>query len=230
MRVPVDTRLTARPLRPARRHAGSPFLPIVDDILTIYGGHYEQDDNRPKWITTEIAHCKVLQAGRGPLGTLDPPDALAEGHQTVEEFELTWVERHEGPWLDRQVAYLVEQGIPQHEADETRDAWAKVRYDHHWASREVWLLEIEAFHDMPLLLVGLPDEPEAIPLERIHQRWTTKAARRYEEARREEERVREAKQLGRRLRSAKLRSPDAPEINEIKAALMRLEARYSQAA
>lgn len=216
LRVPVDPRLVG-PLRPARRHGGRPNTFKADDILTI---HSDADP----------VHAKVTDVVRGLLGTLTDIQALAEGHPTVGEFEIAFVERFELGWLNRQVEYLVEQGVSRQEAEETRDSWAKVRYDQIWVTREVWVLTVKPFDDMPYLLPGLVEEPEGIPVERLKQRWTTKAGRRHEQARHEEERVREAKQLGRRLRSAKLRDPLAPEIGEIEIALRQLEARYSEAA
>lgn len=229
-RIPVDPRLTARPLRPARRHGGRPFRAEPDDILTIYGGHHTLEDGKPKWETTQIVHAKILKADRAPLGHLTTEQAQAEGHPTPQEFEIHWIEHHERPWLDRQSTYLLNEGIPEDEVAEARDAWAIVRYAHHWAPREAWTLTLEPFHDMPFLLPGLPEEPEAIPAERLHKRWEYRSAKHYSQARDEEQRVREAKQLGRRLRSAKLRNPNAPEITVIEAQLAALEARHTQAA
>jgi hypothetical protein len=216
LRVPVSPRLTERPLRPARRHSGRPFNPTVGDIIPIDGA--------------DRTYCKITALQRGPLGTLTPQDATDEGYPTTAEFEIDWVEQHERAWLDRQVSYLVEQGIPQQEADDTRDSWAKVRYDQYWAPREVWVLTVEAFNDMPYLLEGLPEEPEAIPLDRLQTRWATRAGRRYQQANDEELRFREAKQLARRVKLMKLNNPDAPEIVVIEQQLAELEARHSQAA
>jgi hypothetical protein len=168
LRVPVDPRLIG-PLRPARRHGGRPNTYSIDDIITIRS-------------ETDPVHAKVIDLDRGPLGTLTDIQALAEGHPTVQEFEIAFVERHEHGWLNRQVEYLVEQGIPRQEADETRDSWAKVRYDQIWATREVWVLTLKPFDDMPYLLPGLVDEPEGIPVDRLKQRWTTKAERRLQTA------------------------------------------------
>ena len=177
-----------------------------------------------------MAYAKVQTIDRVTLGTLTPDQAKAEGYPTVQEFEIAFVERHDRGWLNTQVSYLLEQGVPQIEADETRDCWAKVRYDNIWASREVWLLTILPFDDLPLLLPGLVEEPEAIPVDRLKRKWSEKAAKRYQDARGEEERVRDAKQLGRRLRSAKLRDAGAPELAVIEEQLRLLEARYSKAA
>lgn len=216
IRDPVDPRILARPLRPARRHSGRPRNHTAGDIVPIDG------DDR--------TYCKITALDRGLLGTLTDEQALAEGYPTVAEFEIGWVEHHERAWLDRQVSYLVEQGIPQHEADETRDSWAKVRYDQYWAPREVWVLTVEAFNDMPYLLEGLPEEPEAIPLDRLQTRWATKAGRRYQQANDEELRFRDAKQLARRVKLMKLNNPEAPEIVVIEEQLRQLEVRLLQAA
>lgn len=177
-RIPVDTRLTATPLRPTRRHGGRPFLPVVDDVLTIHGGHYEDR----KWVTTDKVHCKITHIQRGPLGWLTADQAQAEGHSSVAEFEVAWVERHDRAWLDRQIAELIEHKVPEREAQETRPEWARTRYENRWLAREVWTLTLRVFDDMPLILPKLPEEPEAIPVERIRPHWAEWAARRHEKA------------------------------------------------
>jgi hypothetical protein len=216
LRVPVDTRITATPLRPARRHSGRPATYNTGDILAI------DSDTR--------TYCKIVACIRAPLGTLTQQEAEAEGHPTVDEFEIDWVERHDHEWLDRQINYLIEVGTPADEAEETRAGWARSRYQTRWAAKDTWHLTIEPFDDLPVLLPGLPEEPEAIPPDRIHTRWNIKSARRYQQARDLELRTRDAKQLARRVKLMKLNQPDAPEIALIEEHLRRLEMRLQQAA
>lgn len=216
IRVPVDSQLTG-PLRPVRRHSAKPFNPTVGDIIPIDGA-----DQR--------VHCKIVYLERRTLGTLTLEDAQAEGHQTVEEFEIAWVERHDRHWLDKQITDLIQNGEPEHQALETRPLWAASRYEHRWQTRQVWVLTVEPFGDIPYLLPGLPEEPEGIPADRIKPRWGVKAARRYQDAKDMELRTRDAKQLARRVKLMKLNNPDAPEIAVIEEQLLRLEQRYSQAA
>lgn len=192
-RVPVDTRLTARPLRPANRHGGRPFHPHHGDVLTIHGGHRDPALDPPKWVTTETVHCKIVAVDRAPLGLLTDEQAQAEGYNSAEEFEIDFVERHDRPWLDTQIAELIEHAVPHADAVATRPEWARRRYEHRWAFREAWILTIKSFHDMPLLLPGLPHEPEAIPVERIKRRWTDRADKRHAAA------IADIRELDRRL-------------------------------
>lgn len=233
-RIPVDTRLTATPLRPATRHSGRPFCPHQGDKIILHGGHREPGANgKEKWVTTDVAHATITVVTRGPLGTLTAEHARAEGHDTVTAFEIAFVERHDRAWLNRQVAYLIGQGTRPKEAEATRTTWALARYQQRWAPRDVWLLEITAVHDIPVFLAPASrpkhselgyvhsssqaiDDTERVLVTSLHRRWRSDAATRHHEAVAEEDRRRRAKQLARQVKQLAIDGhPVAEEIRTL---------------
>jgi hypothetical protein len=203
IRVPVDPRLTATPLRPARRHGGRPFTAAAGDILTLHAD-------------TQIVHTKILAADRSPLGHLTDQQAQAEGYPTAAEFELAWTNRHDHAWLDRQAQYLRDQDIPEAEIQQACDALAIIRYADHWTPREAWTLILEPFHDMPFLLPGLPDEPEAIPVTKLHPRWQMRTAKRMRQAQSAEAQRQAAKALARHVKQLAIQGdPLADHIRDL---------------
>lgn len=212
IRIPVDPRLTVIPLRPAKRGHSKPFRPTVGQRLRVHA------DDRSLSLLIDITAFE-----RGELGNLTLEQANAEGYPTPDEFVQAWVERHDRQFLDNQVRYLIEQDIPDDEAMDTREEWAKVRYRDRWAGRDVWTLAVQVEHDAGRFLAraGSPtgdycgtDEIDAglVPdTWSIDQRWMRRASRRQLEALAEnaspQERSRRARALARRVRELALHDP-----------------------
>lgn len=192
LRVPVDTRTHRHKTRKGRTVHSRPFRPIAGDRLPLHA------TDTPITLHVDIAHVE-----RGPLGHLTAEQARHAGYPTPARFEQAWVLRHDADWLTAQLDYLRSQGEPEDDVLATLPAWATARYAHRWAERVVWVLTVTPVHDMPLLLApaarpkhsehgyvnnrsaALPDEPEAVPLERLDRRWTTGAGHRHTTAKRE---------------------------------------------
>lgn len=239
IRVPVDPRLMATPLRPATRSQSKPFCPSVGDLLPIAHPIKRLDEATRKekdgWET--ICHATAIVVYRAPLGVLTDEQANAEGYETTGEFVQAWTQRHDGAFLDRQVAHLIEAGTDPEEAEDTREEWAKVRYRDRWQNREVWVLTVKVEHDMSRFLApaGRPKGSEhgyvigggdpldagvVQPVEDLAKKWSRRAARRQLEAIAEnaspEERSRRARALARRVRELALQDPRlARQIEEL---------------
>jgi hypothetical protein len=229
VRVPVDPRLLCTPLKPTRRNESKPFRPKVGDTVLIAHPVDRVNEATGKhvrgWET--VCHTQVVRITRGPLGTLTDEQANAEGYETAGEFVQAWVRRHDGPWLDAQVARLIEGGVPEEEALETMDEWAKVRYRDRWQTRETWTLTLTVDHDVTRFLapaarpkgsehgyvlgVDEIDAGIAQPIDQLANAWPRRAVRRHLDAISEnaspEERARRARALARRVRELALQDP-----------------------
>lgn len=229
VRVPVDRRLTEYPLRDAKRGDSKPFRPRAEDRLPL-----RSPDGR------ESLLVDITNVLRGPLGTLTPLEAMDEGYPTPEDFVQAWVERHDGSWLERQVQALIDVGVPEDEAEDTRWEWAQARYRDRWQDHQVWTLTVAPARDVDRFLApaaqpkgselgyvlgstDVIDAGRAQPVSELSKHWKQFADRRHLKARELEDARRRARSASRRLREAVLRNPDDPALAEIEQSLRKLE-------
>ena len=229
IRVPVDPRLTSRPLRAAGRNSSKPFRPALGERLPV-AKRVTREGGKEGWETT--CYVTIRHVTREPLGTLTDDQAKAEGYPTARDFEQAWVRIHDREWLDRQIQYLIDQDIPTSEAEETRDAWADVRYRDRWAIRPVWVMLVEVEHDLPRHLepagaaksefgyvISSTDPITAghVMDSRLAPTWKKHADARHAKAQTEKARRKRARELEARVRFLAL--SDHPAADQIEALL-----------
>ena len=162
IRVPVDTRLTAMPLRPARKGHAKPFVPVLSELLAIAHPITRTDPHggpdKNGWET--LCFTRIMDVHRGPLGTPTDEQAQAEGYATADEFKVEWTRRHDRDWFARQLRQLIEADTDHDDAVATTALMALNRWPDRWARREVWVItvRVEADLDYSLAPAARPSE------------------------------------------------------------------------
>lgn len=190
-RRPVTTTQPSTKLRKGRTRITRPFRPDSRTRLSIQVPRGERSRET-------LCHVDVLHATMQPLGHLTPDQARHEGHPSVAAFEWWWVQEHDQAWIQRQRDYLEAVGVTGEEATEFVEELSRARYTAVHADRQVWVIHLQVTADLPFLLarnsetgyvtspaVALPDEPEAIPLDRLRPHWAEHAKGRHDRVRRE---------------------------------------------